>query len=496
MNLAFDKQNLFPLRVTKLIMCTTREDYQEVYRRGYEVRATSGTLANYEKLMARVGYSGEVIPIELAANIPEVITPMAVPIDKALIPNGWRTKRIRFIMEVTQQISNTVSVKIYIQGYSDYFDMSISGMLDPGIMMYINSMTIVDCSLDMSTGIQKVIPRQTFNVVADVNGMASYQEVLAPQTDMVLARPYDIVNNAYMGSTYVDGSFINVAGNISNNTAHTSQKANNDPTNYICKLVNGYNKAMATARISSDSTDILRAAGDTQDVAETNLYNNPFIQALAQISISINPTSFTLAMLKEIDPNVENVAQLVDNSYKPIISNNIGYNQDEMDNEVSNVLYSSDIESVFASSLANSVNACIIENMVTALAVNITNMSVNTNGPEVLILRCESFIDGINTMFYLNRIKAYLETVVIPQLTKNNLHVVSIFIDTDILRDTVVKISVNGNPYILYRFPTFADSLYIPTVTTNSGRDGITQEFTTLTDVASSMGYDYNGLAV
>lgn len=465
------------LYISKLYLIVTRDDYKDMYNRPYAIKATRDTIDRFENLLNVNGINNEISDAAVAQYIPDAIDVSALPISRVDIPNGWNTVRLRFLMEVVYNFNGIEEVS-YIQGYSDRFEQSYSGIIDPGLVLYINTITQVSRMTNPSTGLPFNTLRKTYNVIADSFGKTRYSEIDTGNNIPFILRPVDIMGNLYVGSMREAGTNVINSPGVMAGTPQTSSARNNNPISYFTRTLNGFtsSKVVSAGSMAPDIETIYRNAQSGAYTTEDFIINNPFIKKLYDLTGEIAPVSFNLGILKTIDPNVENVNRLINRTNEPVIQG------------AANILNSNDSEELSiptievkkATIVANIINSLMIDNMLTTLTVSISNK--NGIDPLVLITNINSFIDGVDLVNQCHRLTHSIKSILVPILTDSGQLLIDTHINTDILGDTTVGISVNLNPTILFRFPTFANSLYIPVIANEQVKDGVVNSFSSFMD--------------
>jgi hypothetical protein len=140
-------------------------------------------------------------------------------------------------------------------------------------------------------------------------------------------------------------------------------------------------------------------------------------------------------------------------------------------------------ENLKANTIAHAINAYMIENLLTSIDISFTNIGYE---PTVVPSNATSFIEGIDKIGYVNRVIAKVRNILLPMISDAGQTIVEAAVHADLLGDTSVLISLNLNPGILFRFPTFADSLYVPVVTTAGNRASVVSDFGSIFDQTAS----------
>jgi len=483
------------VRITNLLLIPTRYNYNDVYRRSYNLNINDQSLTKLENMFDRHGIrqNNTVNEMAVATELPNIMTYNTLPTGKSNIVNGWGTKRFRFIMTTESELNGTTIVS-YIQGYTEYYDVSLSGLLDPNMKYYINSIVNITRIIDPVSGGVIVRPQNSFNVIIDHDGNSRVESTyndpyslpfennsIMPQNnvDLKLIRPTDIADSIKNKSLYEDDNVMvhNHAGDVDGSSAIVSNRRNNDPISHFTSTINSFITAKSTAANSYEQSDILKTAAIQS--AESQIINTPFISALYSVTGIPEPYSFTERELDMIDPNVK--------AYIPDQNTRLANVDDStfLDTMYTEDLYKQNIETIIAVTVGESINSAIIENMLTKIAFSTTNIS---GLPTTIIDDFNSFIEGVDMIPYVNKIKAKIDNILMPEISQNGLILIDLHVVANLLGDTTIEISVNNNPPIVYRLPTFADSLYTPVATDEVSKNLITNDFSTVMD----MSYDLN----
>ena len=133
-----------------------------------------------------------------------------------------------------------VTWSVYLQGYSEYHDPTLSGNIDPNMRFYINSITVVLRQYDPISRTYIGRPQSTFNVITDHFNNVTYNEVDDTRA-MALLGPSDVVQNLNILEMYgaeQKPNIINASSRISSNNVHTSSRINNNPIHHFANTIN------------------------------------------------------------------------------------------------------------------------------------------------------------------------------------------------------------------------------------------------------------------
>jgi hypothetical protein len=452
-----------------------------MYQRSYSLGLNPGDAERLHTFFESkgVGNNANISMVDAANNIGSCVGLSHTPTGTVAIPHGWETQRLMFVLVVDEILNNASSQTHYIQGYSEYYDPSLQGSLDPNSDYFINSITTVARTVNPYTNQVDSRIISTLNIVFDPTGNISYNQVTDPNACMELVRPMDVMTHLYSNSLYNDmnGVNLNVKTTSISNGANVSSRANNDPLKYFTNTVNAVIAGKCvTAGYNNPETVLSNANGM---VTEPALTNNGFIYQLARLTGNLEPGSFTLNTLNSMCPGVNERITLVRSG---------GLMRDptqlSIDTECTESMLNYTEQSGIAQLFINSLTANMSENLISVISgtiTNITGMMITT------IASINSFLEGVDITPYGNRIINYVNAVIAPQITVNNLRLVSIVFECDLLGDSTVSVSVDNGAPITYRVPTFADSLYTPVLTDTVTKNAVISDFETVVDTVMSM---------
>lgn len=390
----------------------------------------------------------------LAGMADGIITVSATPDRRAGIVNGWNERRFRFTMTV--QIEGGFGSEIcYFQGYSEYFDISHAGSIDPNLVFYINSYTSVSRTTDPMNPNGGYIDRvrETRQVL---NGAYGANE--APQ--LYGARPEDLfigIQGSYISQGIETGMPIaDTRINLRNQTFANS-RMNAVPAATLASVINTHRRAQTVADFGHGAENVYDRM--IQLIHERSPMENKFIAAISSIQNDGYAASvfFTLETLLKIDPTV-----LSRTGYTPLEDLSMVSHAGGNHCDWSGSDKASQIAYLAATTTSAIMQAC---GMVT-VHFHATNMTLT--GETISAMTAPSILYSNSNaeatwQLFLTRFTGE----VMPDLTASNLIPISVTIDADVFNETRIVLSIDGGPEVLYVFPAFADSLLQPNFTTN-----------------------------
>lgn len=467
---------------------TPKNGYQPVYQRSYDVHATTEDIGTLQDILSQkymnIGLTD--IPKNVLANtLGDVVGLSKYPQGHSpvAIVNGWNTQRFKFILEIETELNGQIEVSV-IQGYTSHADVSMSGLVDPNMILYINSITIMRKHISPD-GRLIVTPAYQYNVITDnsgANGRYEFSEL--DDNFNRLIRPKDIIEEIANDSYYFGdsvGTVINTTGNITLDS-HTSDRANNSPVSYLAKTINGYLAGKTLTEHTHDQRDVLRAASNQVNEA-TLPRTSVFVNELFKITHVVQATMFTIGTLELMDPNIgAKTVMLNPNTYHPY--QEARDNMNFLDTDITASTLSPSVEVLKATELMFNVNSIMADKLLAEVSFSITNET----GQLVLIpTDGVSFIDGLAVEVMLDKVAKHIEVFAGPSLTDYGNTLITAFVRSSLIGDSTVGISVNGSPLTVFRFPAFADSLFVPVVTDAATRNDVTSQMGILFDAASGI---------
>lgn len=461
-----------PIRITKLIVIEARRPSSKVWSRGYSIHGNYDTLnkLNYvfHNNLRNQGGSGasRVHELDVANRIPEIITLDQLP-QRVDIINGWDTLRGRFLMETTSYMGNKM-FKTYLQGYTDYLDNSISGMMDPNMSLCINSIISTVTMHDPINNNVVTTATEFYNVIPGEGGEdVGMYEVLTEQGMIKkLIRPEDIVTSMFLAEKHNNNGGYFVNGTDSLASAQVSRKTNNEMFKYFKSVANSFIDAKNMTENLADKEDILYNAHAA--VNEPDITKNPFFRAVFQETGAYLISAIKLKTLVAIDPSLR--PTYIPRQSDPQVVSGPAF----MESEITADTMNPTPEALRATYVANMLPSYMCEDMITNLSLSMTNKG----GENIaLVSDMRSFVEGIDPIAQINRIISKVTNLLIPKVSDGGMTLFEIFVTADLLGEMTVAVSLYGAPITVFRFPCYADSLYTPVVTTGTNKDALINDF-------------------
>lgn len=458
------------IRMPRMIIIDTRPTRVPVYSRGYSLTTTHEDLRRLNYAMCNEDSNlGRISELDIIQAVPNVMNLEAIPF-RVDIANGWDTKRARFLLEAESTMSNII-FKTYIQGYTDYIDNSLrSNLLDPNMRFIINSMVIVTLTRNYATGEWFANKQDYYNVIPGGIGMGGAYEQLGDQGERIrLIRPEDVMNSLLLVDKYEQSGITTINTTDLINKTAVSKRSNNDIIGYFKDTTNAFIDAKNLASMPDDREAIYREA---RKVNSVDIMKNPFLMALSNVTGAILPNEFKMGDLELLDPGIR--PTYMNRMEDPIVDTAMF-----MQTEDTASTLQATAESIKATIVANTISSYMSEEMVTSFCASMTNMGGEN---AVIVTNINSFIDHVDTRSHTNRMLTKIKTLLMNKISDGGITPFEIYITADLLNEITVGVSLYGAPPIVFRFPSYADSLYTPVVTTAQNKDLLVNDFQNVLD--------------
>ena len=466
------------VRVTKFVLVESKR-YKDMYIRPYEMHVDNQAINSVEQMVSdsmRVSRGTGDIRSSNAINgmvnneLASILTPSALTNGAANIQNGWNEKRLKFVLVVEiKRPGDRNSVVNYIQGYSEYLGVSRSDHLDPQMLLYPNSVIKLQKTHDPHTGRVNMYPVDTFNVVFDETGSAT-----SSYDSLKLARPSDVAIKVSdikdMGEDIVSMSTVGSVDNV-----ELVNKRTLLPTDHISK----------TLRASIDSTIQNGFLGSSEDTIETvvgnltdpSLHNIDFFKTV--LNIRNREAGFTIDDLMFVDPNVKNITEV----YMGGILDTTTNMPVELTTEDTEDTHGTNLEVRLSLIVHEAVSTLLNESILNDIVMEVDNYAGTPSGE---VLNAGSYLEGLDVPAYASMFLNNFISRAWNSISNNNNTIVKVLVSGMLESDTTVVITTDGRHPVTYRYPTFADSKFLPILMDNKGLDLITEDYASLMDAALS----------
>lgn len=460
--------NMYGVKQMNVVRFVIQETgtYNQQYRRPYQ---TSLDVNAKNLILETVDQAKAITPTALANVAQQFIKPMATPEALVDIAHGWQEPRFRFMLEVqTQDRTGMMTTKEYVVGYTDHPGLSYGGALDPNMVFFVNGVNTVRESRQVTP-----VGTQMHQSMVDASHVLVNNQYtgLNAQNQLYGLRPedvYDQIDNRTIMAAIDNGMVMDGRTKITGQ-ATKSKRSNAVAPVYMANVLDSY---LQTARNQKDDSNhvIMETARST--VESSSITEDPFMAFVRTCSAMTGGNSFTLANLMQLDPNVMNVMRL-----------------DPLTPEMRGTLHrsgmtsdwgASDYTTLFATTLAQSVPSYMLAFGINKIRILSTNESIDGK-VETKIVAARTLQQHVDISRELQAFTFRLENEVLRNLSYNNQMSFQLDLTVDLLGDTWVNVSLNGQPAVPYVMPSFCDALMAPVTTTNyNNLDGAANDFEAL----------------
>lgn len=463
------------LRVIQLVLVETGT-YNPQYRRPYVTQINGSTLNGI--VTDIVSQHGNKLDSSvLARHAGNILIPSANPECEAFVPNGWSTPRIRFSLTLECMYTVGGKIRIHIQGYTEYADLSYNNKIDPRMQFFINSITTTTFAQQVTQfgAIEVESVRDCSHLL--VNPQAS--NIMNPSNNMAYSmRPQDVFGTMQHGHVNDAASFYGSemmldTRCILRGTPTKSNRKNALSSSYVCGMVNSYTNSLMSSNFENTESEVLGKAMGV--VGEDSPMTDPFLNAIMGImgNNQISNT-FTYGDLNRLDPNTDRLTNVVrhNNSQMGGLHQ---YGQTAHWGGADRLTHA-------ATFIAHAVPSIMSSMGVTSYSFIASN---NSNTPLVITSALKS-IGQTGEMTALHAaIESRIAFEVCNIISYNNQSRFEMTVNCNIFNDTTIDISIDNSGISRFVAPTFGDSSYCPVVTNSVQRT---------TEMASDLGIVMNNI--
>lgn len=431
--------------------------------------------------LARATQEGKNLGVNTLGDVAgDILHPQAQTEGNVNISNGWTCRRFRFMMRVVEkqpfQVNGTTQRVFF--GYTDHSDASYN-YLDPNMRIYFNSETVVVTNIRQTPNgpvpESQVVGANQIVSPMDMSGPAGQNNGMFHQPTSFLIRPDDVF---HWGETNHVVNSLNQVGNygdvgLSYDTRAMagaggaykySRRHDVSPARYLSQTLGAFSKANKEAQATDNVGSPEYLYGEAASYAgNQDIHSNDFFSRLKDHAGYMEKGYVTLRELQGLFPEVEHTMKYSLDDGRSIRKVN--------QVEDSNHWHGATRTDVAASTLAQVVPAIMMDNFIRSISFAVTNgQGLGNYAIEIHGHGTRSVVDNMNMVRWLELFQQRLIDDVLNTLTYRNQIGFQISMSSDLAGDSVIDISLDGEPYIRYVAPTFSDSLFTPVVTQDAQR--------------------------
>jgi len=390
-----------------------------------------------------------------------IVVPSAQPQGEVTIANGWQEKRCRFILEVdVQQSFGGVATHIF-QGFTSHAGVTASGFVDPTMVFYINSFSVLTSTVYTTPVGQQIKSRLIESNRVITSDMSQSQYAYQP---LYLTRPQDIYGNMEFEQDILNQhEFLDTRSMINRETKLSSRK-NDIPSMYLGRLVDNYSEAKVASSYDLNSSNATESA--RRAVSEHPIVRNPFIMAMNGARNTGVSNTFNYGDLLELDNYLDPKTRIVLNKGR-MLQHSHSHGQTEYWSSVGR-------EAQIASIVSKAIPSIMMDLLFGKISMSVTNNTVNGLF-EVIILGHEAIVDADMRQNF-DAFKWRVIQEVMLDISYSGQMLISVFVNADIFGETSVNVSVDNMPEVPFNAPTFCDSMSAPVVTNRELHESFTND--------------------
>jgi hypothetical protein len=445
----------------KKLLIQVTGTYGRQYARPFQAQVNAGIINEVSEQMINTKGSITGALFSFGAGA-QMIQPSATPERDIVIPNGWDTRRLRFIL-VLERIDHMDMVQIInVSGFTDHADLSMSNYIDPNTRFYINS---VNVSVPQRTrtpyGMLESMRTKSSNQLV-VN--RDFQGALTPGQVTGYSIAPDCVFANMQASDYTKGlhgdSMLDTRAMLTG-TPKLMQRQHNSAPQYCASIMDTWHSVNNASEYSHANDKVMDEC--------VHMLQAPLAQSDAFLAFLMKRKeqefgymsgfdgSFTYSDLIALDPNVDYVKSLAPDM------GNLAYAGQGAD------WGSSDGLTLAAAALAQAVPSYMAQFGLGVFGFKASNDTIN-GGIVVIPFAVRGHAAQNDQSKEVEALIYRLSTEVLMGVTHGNNVSFSLTMNVDLYGETWIELAMNGGSPYLYIAPTFADALAVPTVTVDQSR--------------------------
>lgn len=441
-------------------------NYMPVYNHPYMVNPSGIDIDNLRNKIEENNI-GKITPEVVSGFTSSFLQPSAVGYSTVVNENWVSNKKFIFILKVMQMNAIGTCSRFYIQGFTNYDGISNMGSADPDLEHTINS--IIETAIynyNTPSGVvteEKLV--KIYNVIT--NSIEFVNDIYTQRPTDLLA---NIQTNDQMNNIFNrDQSFGSIENkqfqlNSFDTRSISSTIDNNIPTRYLSAILNAGIQGNTEGDFNIMDSFSSPVYSGMNKIFEPSLNDCQFIHRLSMaegFKTAIN--KFRYKSLFHIDPTIDSRFKLL-HITKDYVDPTMLQTP-----EVGEYWHGQDIVTLKAYSLIEASVSLALRYGFNKLYFSVSNMMDVTNRPTIIVSYFNSFLQlkdydftRLLSLFETN----YLNEIFLDEVTGMN---IPIHIDmyVDILGTSKINLSYCGSQATWYTIPTFANSNFIPIVTTN-----------------------------
>ena len=432
--------------------------YNDHYVRSYKAQMSHDDLNGIVSAVAQSNMNTRgTLFGSLASNVLDLNAKVR-PQDMIQVPNGWGTKRFRFLLQVREtSLKFPDSVYFtYVQGFSESADISMqTSQINPEMRFFINNFVrIQEYTASTPNGPRKMQRVEKSGQV--VNGvLVADPGGVAPTHYM---RPADVLGKIQTDndSELRSGDIFDTRNtNIAGSNSVLNNFGNNTATQYLSRLVTPMVDSIKSVGFGPGHGNFVDTATANSLGAEPSYNDSPFLTLLVRRFNMVGAATFSMNELAQIDPTVGQRTRL-----RPVAQN---WQQGLATRGGSEFWNTSTPETLLATKLVNAIPGFMWASYIGSISFGMSN-ALSTGQVE---LKIQNLVPVTNFAppEYVAAFLTNMQEMVARDISYNGQQVFEVFVNASILGDVHLSVSVNGSSPVNYTAPAFGSGVLNPIYT-------------------------------
>lgn len=384
------------------------------------------------------------------------------------VPNGWNTPRMRFVMQLEYPAFAGGRVIQYVSGFTNKSDLSFSRQLDPNMLLYFNnSLLLQEINEQTPMG-----PRATMRVVSadqilGVEALGVPSHIAGSASGLRTLRPEDMFS-VLSTAQFAGGPAMDLRPTfLPTEPLKKSSRKNNQIANYLARSIERSAVTASEADWDASSSDI--ASRTSAKLAEASMVHDNFISWIKARGVMTSGGAVPWGELMAHAPEADHVAK---------VTMTTGPQMHALQSAGSSEYWNGGThETIFASILSQSVPGIMMDSLVGKFAFRATNRIADQFGRAVghgpqsaahqVFITDGRTLNGDNLANVGHNLINKLVYEILPEVSMSGMIDYDVTARFDIFGNSMLSISVGGQPNVDYTVPSFCDSLFTPIVTAN-----------------------------
>lgn len=450
-----------PVRVTRFVFFETGA-YDNQYRRPYTTNFNEEDLDVFkEYLTGAQNFRASAF----AGHAHAFVTPTMNPESNqpVYVPGGWQERRGRFMIEFEYEThTGGLTMREILTGYTEpdgFHDSNGHLMVQPQLVFFVNNTTTIRHRLE--TG---VFGQQQFMSMAD-NSQVLVGQTFANQDGYAntmyrdgyrqhYMRPTDVFSNLQVAQVKGYGDFYD-SRTTASQSVQKSRRSNAVAAEYMGKVLNSMNAGQVDEfQGGGKQPNTMQAARN--HAKESAVANDTILKMFSDRRGSAVTNTFTWSELMQLSPNAAEVCV----HRVSTVATKIGGLHNPGDTAP---WQGADYNTQQATILSQAIPAIMSDLLITRINFSLNNYSIG-GLPVFTFSKCLTFTE-VDPRPYLEIFERRLIDYVIMEMSQQGVLTYSIDGMVDLFGETVLTLSIEGQPTEQFVAPTFADSLFSPVIT-------------------------------